>query len=108
YRQLRNNSDYGVLVDLTGPLPIALRHLGLRTPQGFDPFFSAQYKKLLDEAAVHFRSNWEFDIEPHQDDLMRLLGVRYLITSEAGPLYPRYLASPEFRLIGPTEYFYKV
>src|SRR5207253_3904196 len=103
YRQLRNNSDYGVLVDLTGPLPIALRHFGLRTPQGFDPFFSAQYKRLLDEAAVRFRSNWEFDIEPDKDDLMRPLGVRYVITSDVGPLYTRYLASHGFRPIGSTE-----
>jgi len=85
--------EYRVLLDPTGPLPCSMRHAGLLTPNGFDPFFSTQYHQLLSDA--HFRTNWDFGIAPDQTALLRLLGVRYLITSEAGPLFPSVSASPE-------------
>jgi hypothetical protein len=57
---------------------------GLRTPQGFDPFFSTQYRQVLERVA-RFRNGWEFAIDPDQEDLPRLLGVRYFVTAEGQP-----------------------
>jgi hypothetical protein len=107
YLDIQAHRDYRVLLDLTGPFPPTLRHIGLRTPQGFDPFFTRQYRELLGEE-THFRTAWEFEIAPDQTDLLQLFGVRYLITSEMGPLYARVLASPDFRQNGKFDRFYKV
>ncbi|HEV8145135.1 MAG TPA: YfhO family protein [Bryobacteraceae bacterium] len=106
YREIQSHREYRVLLDVTGPFPPAMRHAGLLTPNGFDPFFSRQYHQLLSDA--HFRSNWDFDIAPDQTDLLQLLGVRYVITSESGPLYSRLVASPAFRQKGVLDYFYQV
>jgi hypothetical protein len=92
YRELQSHREYRVLLDLTGPFPCVMRHAGLLTPNGFDPFFSRQYHQLV--SAAHFRTNWDFGIAPDQTELLRLLGVRYLITSEAGPMFAGVSASP--------------
>ncbi len=106
YRELQEHREYRVLLDLTGPFPTVMRHAGLLTPQGFDPFFSRQYRELLGD--VHYRTAWEFDVAPDQTALLQLLGVRYLITSEIGPLYPAVSASPNFRLMDSRKEFYRV
>jgi hypothetical protein len=109
YAQIRAHEDSRILVDRTGPSNLGMRHYnGLRSPQGFDPLFTTQYRRILENAA-QFQSPWEFQIEPDQEDLLRLLGVRYFVTSENGPLYARYLASPHFQMMGPeVDYYYKV
>jgi hypothetical protein len=106
YGQLRAYSAYRVLVDRV-PFPLQFRHIGLRTPQGFDPFLSTQFREALG-AGAGFRSAWEFDIDPDQTALIELLGVRYFITSDAGPLYPRIRASPNFVRLGSSSDFFKV
>jgi hypothetical protein len=108
YAQVRAHEDSRILVDRTGPSNLGMRHYyGLRSPQGFDPFFTTQYRHVLKNAAK-FQSPWEFQIEPDQEDLLRLLGVRYFVTSEHGPLYGRYLASPHFQMIGSKAFYYRV
>lgn len=109
YKRLRTDPSYRILSDVTGPASVDLRHyFGLRTPQGFDPFFSSQYLRLLVEGGARFRNNWEFDVGPDRTDLLHLLGVRYLVTASDGPLYSPYLNNPDFRLIGPSKSYYKV
>jgi hypothetical protein len=108
YAMIRANVDYRILIDIGGPLHLDLRHYpGLRTPQGFDPFFTTQYRQIL-EGAAQFRNNWEFDIEPDKQELLQLLGVRYFITAESSPLYSRYRASDAFQKIGTDSTYYKV
>lgn len=108
YAQIRAHDDYRILVDRTGPSNIGMRHYyGQRSPQGFDPFFTAQYRRILENGA-QFQAPWEFQIDPDQEDLLQLLGVRYFVTSENTPLYGRYLASPHFQLIGSQLPYYKV
>lgn len=108
YAQIRAHEDYRILVGTTGPSNVGMRHYyGLRSPQGFDPFFTTQYRRILKNGA-QFQSPWEFQIEPDQEDLLRLLGVRYFVTSENGLLYGRYSASPHFEMISNPAYYYKV
>ncbi len=107
YRILRQSSGYRIAMDTTGPFPQTLRHFGFSTPQGFDPFLTAQYQKLMERIA-RFRTNWLIDIEPSNDAALQLLGVRYLISSHEGPLYPQLSANARFRLLEPSRSYYKV
>ncbi len=108
YQTLRANPGYRILSDVTGPVSLDLRHyFGLRTPQGFDPFLSSQYLRLLGNSA-RFRSNWAFDIRADEEELLQLLGVRYFVTTPNGPLYSLYLNSPDFRLISSSASYYRV
>lgn len=107
YRQLLAAPEYRVVTDVSGPFPQEFHHCALRTPQGFDPFLPTQYQKLMGRIA-HFRSNWEIDIDPADEASLRLLGVRYFVTSESGPLYPRLSTNPSFRLLEPSQRFHKV
>ncbi len=107
YRDIRAHPDYRVAVDLTAPFPGNLRHCGLTTPQGFDPLLPAQYKVLV-EQHQKFRTNWEFEPDPANVEALRLFGVRYYITSEAGPNFRQLAGSPNFKLLGEPDRFYKV
>jgi hypothetical protein len=104
--RLRAYSAYRVLVDRI-PFPVEFRHIGLRSPQGFDPFVTTQFREALSAGAV-FHTPRDFDIDPDQTALIELLGVRYFITSDVGPLYPRISASPNFVRLGSSDAFFKV
>jgi hypothetical protein len=107
YQQLRAHRQARILLDLTGPLPSLVRHIGLLTPQGFDPFMSIEFRKLMQPVA-HFRSERDFDVYLDNDAALQLLGVRYVISSESGPWYPQLVGSPKFRLVGSKRFFYHV
>jgi hypothetical protein len=107
YQQMRANSHYRILMDQTGPEASRLRHVGLSTPQGYDPLLSSQFRKFM-EPLAHFRTERDFDVDPYNETALRLLGVRYIISADAGPLYPKLSGSPRFRLIGSNQFFYKV
>ncbi|MGD0295794.1 MAG: hypothetical protein ABSE86_01680 [Bryobacteraceae bacterium] len=106
YRQLRENSQYRIALDLTAPFPLQLRHYGLTTPQGFDPLLTTNYQKLM-FSLEHPRSNLEFDIDPANKDALVLLGVRYFVTDEGAPLYRRLASDPGFRLLPPASSYYR-
>jgi hypothetical protein len=107
YRQMLSHSESRVALDMIGLLPEELRHWGLTTPQGFDPFLPTHYRRLIGRIA-HFRSNWELDLDPGNATALHLLGVRYFISSEAAPLYSRLSRNPDFRLLEPSQPFHKV
>ncbi|HTM47711.1 MAG TPA: hypothetical protein VL285_03470 [Bryobacteraceae bacterium] len=107
YRTIREHPEYRIVLDQTALFPQDLRHNSLTTPQGFDPLLPAQYKLLINRIA-HFRTNREFDIDPENLAAARLLGVRYFVTSEQGPMYKRLSASPGFRLLLPDDSYHKV
>jgi hypothetical protein len=107
YQSLLQHPEYRSALDLTAPFPTDLRHTGLTTPQGFDPFIPEQYRILINGIS-RFRSNREFDLNPDDGNALRLLGVRYFISSENGPLYSRLSSSPHFRLLQPADSYYKV
>lgn len=108
YEELRGNAGYRVFADITGPFPQELRHFGLATPQGVDPFLTREYTALVQRVA-RFREAREPEIGPDDAEALRLFGVRYFITSEAaGPLYPRLSKDPHFRKLEPSESYFKV
>jgi hypothetical protein len=107
YESLCQHPEYRSALDLTAPSPLELRHTGLTTPQGEDPFLPAQYKVLVDRIGL-FRDNRAFDLRPEDEMSLRLLGVRYFISSEHGPLYSQLSLSRSFHLPQPDDNYYKV
>ena len=107
YRQLNSHPGYRIALDQTGPSPFEIRLHGLRTPQGFDPLVTTSYRKLMEELG-RFRSDRDIDIDSANQPALRLLGVRYFITTERGPQYSRLLEDPSFRLLEPSRSYHKV
>jgi hypothetical protein len=108
YRTLWNNRDYRIVCDGDGaPYTTDLRRWGLATPQGFDPFLPAQYHALI-ERWVKFATNRVFFPDLRNDEMLRSLGVRYVIAHEGIGNDPFLAASPNFRLLGPDDSFYRV
>jgi len=107
FEQMRMNPDYRILLDRAAPGPLELRHYELASPQGFDPFITTKLRQLIEDHGGRFRSNWLFDVGPDRDALLRLTGVRYVVTEGDGMLN-EYRASPSFQLIGRDDLYYKV
>lgn len=105
--QLRAAPEFRTALDQTGPFPAEVRLHGIRTPQGFDPFLSEPYRRLV-ETVGHFRTGREFELDLANRAGLRLLGVRYVITSEQGPEYKRLLADGAFRPMESSQAYYKV
>jgi len=103
YQELKNHPEYRIALDFDAPEPPNLRHLGLATPQGRDPLVSAQIHDLLGT----LNSAGYGLIDPKRHDFLKLLGVRYFITSESEPAYATLLRDPAFRAI-PQPAYYKV
>lgn len=108
YRHLQENRQGRIVVDDLGPLPQLLRHVALATPQGFDPFLTAEYKTLVQELGVRFHTNWEFVVPPSNREALRALGVRFFVTAEQGAHYAELKNDPGFTLLEPSEPYYKV
>jgi hypothetical protein len=108
YAQIRAHDENRILIDIGGPSHLDFRHYpGLRTPQGFDPLISTQYRQLLDDRA-RFRNGYEFEVGPDKQELLRVLGVRYYVGAESSPFYAQYRESPVFRQIGNSEDYYRI
>ncbi len=107
YRELRAHAIYRVAVDEPGLFPTDLRHFGLTSPQGFDPFLTVAYKKFI-EVTTPFQTDRHFYLNPGNEGLLRLLGVRYFITTEQAPSYRVLSANPDFRELEPTRSYFHV
>jgi hypothetical protein len=107
YRELGANALYRVVLDETAPFPPALRSFGLTTPQGFDPLITTQFRDMVEKIA-HFRTNWLIDFDPANVAALRLLGVRYYITSEGGPRLEALSHNPAFRPLGPPTGYHRI
>ena len=108
YQQLRADSGYRVIVDNdTGPDPDNLRHIGLVTPQGFDPLLTIQLRKLVETYGA-FRTDRLFDIDVENETALRLLGVKYVISSDTSKQLPKLKDNPHYRLLGSMPAFYRV
>jgi len=108
YRRLRADSGYRVIVDNdTGPDPDNLRHLGLVTPQGFDPLLTIQLRKIVEKYGA-FRSDRLFDIDVENETALRLLGVKYVISSDTSKQLPKLKDNPHYRFVGSIPSFYRV
>jgi hypothetical protein len=108
YQRLRSDTGYRVIVDNdTGPDPNNLRHIGLVTPQGFDPLLTIQLRKLVNAHGT-FRTDRLFEINLEDQTAMRLFGVRYVISSEYSKQFPMLKDNPRYRLVGSFPTFYRV
>ena len=108
YRQLRAAPEYRVIVDNdTGPDPDNLRHIGLTTPQGFDPLLTIQLRKLAEKYGS-LRTDRLFDIDVENETGLRLFGVKYVISSEYSKQLPKLKDNPHYRLLGSVPTFYRV
>jgi hypothetical protein len=105
-REMQAHPEYRVLIDRSGPLPVELRHWGLRTPQGSDPLLTVQYRAALGSSAA-FYSDRRFDLDPTDDNWMHRLGVRYVVTVEDMGFYKSVVSNPMFRLVGTRFVYYK-
>jgi uncharacterized membrane protein YfhO len=108
YAQLRAGAEYRILVDAdTGPFAGDFRHIGLISPQGFDPLLTSPYRKMA-ETYGHFRTDRVFEVDPENYAAMRMFGARYVISSEYSKVYPKLKDNPHYRLLGSTPTFYRV
>jgi hypothetical protein len=108
YRQLVEHREYRILLDQTGPNSVDLRHYGLTTAQGFDPFIAQRYRDVIKDLGATILSDREFSFDAGNDLAFQTLGIRYVITSEQGPLFSYLRDSPAFRLLGIQPSYYRV
>ncbi len=108
FQQFKAHPAYRIALDPDGgPQSWELRHFALPTPQGMDPFLSRRYEELTRTFAT-YNLPWRFVLDPANQPALRLLGVRYFITSVDGPQLSALAASPSFRLLDPSPDYYKV
>lgn len=103
---LRRNRHYRVAMD-DGPHGTDVRHYGLLTPQGFDPFLSVAYREAV-EKFVPFETNRVFRVDPLNRAMLQALAVRYIIADPASVNLPKMLASPHYRLLQPATSYYRI
>lgn len=106
YRALRANATYRVILGEFAPHPAELRHLGLLTPQGFDPLLSSAYRKIINRYAT-WQDDRQFRIDPGNGEALRLFGARYWITAERGSGYGQLASDPRFRRLEPHDSYYR-
>ncbi|MCS7024682.1 MAG: YfhO family protein [Bryobacteraceae bacterium] len=104
YAELMRNTHYRVLFPDASPAT-DLRHYGLRSPQGFDPFLPRHYIEAVGEGWV---SNRLFRVAVDNTRFHDDFAVRYIFTvngsQEAGALG----RDPRFRRLEPSESFFQV
>ena len=108
FQALIAHRESRILLDAGAPLPVELRHHGLASPQGFDPFFTGQYRDMLTGLGAQFQNHLEFTFDPGNDLALQTLGVRYVITTGNGPFYSTVHANPNFQLLGNDKYYCQV
>lgn len=89
------------------PAPTDYRYWGLATPAGFDAFLPAQYRDAI-QRWVPFRTNRLFDVDLANEEMLRALGVRYVLVRSGSAAAPRLAADRNFRLAGARDVFCRV
>jgi hypothetical protein len=96
-----------VLLHQFGPQESDLRHVGWRSPQGFDPFVKTTYRALINRDGA-WTSDRNLVLDPMRLDVMDRFGVRFVMTAEQGAMYQALAAHPRYRMVGRNDFFYKV
>jgi hypothetical protein len=108
YETLAAHKDYRIACDEgASPYSTDLRFYNLATPQGFDPFLPAEYRRFI-EQWVPFRTNRLFFVDVKNEQMLHRLGIRYVITHENAGSQPFLAANADFQRIGPDDSFYQV
>ncbi|MBS1826231.1 MAG: YfhO family protein [Acidobacteria bacterium] len=106
YAVMLRNRHYRIALD-DGPHGTDVRHYGLLTPQGFDPFLSTSYREAV-EKFVPFETNRLFRVDPMNHAMLRALAVRYIVADPNSANLPKMLASPHYRLLQPATSYYRI
>lgn len=107
YLETLRYPDYRVVLHDLGPMSSDLRHVGWKSPQGFDPFLSTQYRELVKRDGV-WTTDREWLLDPLRLDVMQRFGARFVFTGEAGSRYKQLVAHPRYRMVGANDSYYKV
>jgi hypothetical protein len=108
FQELVAHRQYRILLDDAAPMPAELRHHGLSTPQGSDPFVTQRYLSFVKNLRAITKSNREFSFDSDNALALDTLSVRYVITTRNGPLYAHLEGNPVFKRIGPDAYYFHV
>jgi hypothetical protein len=108
FQSLAAHPEDRILLDFTAPMPVELRHHGLATPQGSDPFIAERYLDFVKTLGARIETNREFYIDSNNQQALDALAVRYVITTPNGPLFARIEANPAFKLLGSERYYFRV
>jgi len=107
FKVLMQPSDYRIALHDYGPPQSALRQVGWRSPQGFDPLLTREYR-ALGERYGRWYDDRGFALDLLRPQSMHVFGVRYVLLGSPAPDYAALRDNPAFRLIGGDEQYYKV
>jgi hypothetical protein len=107
YLETLRYPDYRVVLHDLGPMSSDLRHVGWKSPQGFDPFLSTQYRELVKRDGA-WTTDREWILDPTRLDVMQRFAARFVLTGEAGSKYKELAAHPRYRMVGANDSYYKV
>jgi hypothetical protein len=108
FKAMAAHPESRILSDFTAPAPVELRHHGLSSPQGGDPFVTQQYLDFARNLGAHSDTNRELSLDSDNQLAMDKLAIRYVMTTKNGPLYPHLQANPVFKLLGDDGYYFRV
>lgn len=99
---MTSHPESRVLFDEWNYDPNVVRHLQLRTPQGFDPFLPQAYFDLMQQRGKPW-TNRHFRL-PLTPEALDLFGVRYIVSARTAEQFAELSGAPErFRLLGPAD-----
>ena len=105
YRTLVQNRQYRVTTaEDAGPAATDYRYSGLSTPAGFDPLIPKQYREAV-ERWTPFRTNREFYVDLHNQEMLQTLGVRFVLARRGSTVQRELAGRSDFQLVGRGEVF---
>jgi hypothetical protein len=108
FQALSAHREYRILLDFTAPMPAELRHHGLASPQGFDPFVAQRYLDFVKNLGARADTDREFSFDSDNQPALDTLAVRYVITTRNGPNFSHIETNPAFKLLGDDGYYFRV
>jgi hypothetical protein len=84
------------------------RMWGLATPQGLDPLLWKPYREIIVRWGAQFQTQRVFLMDYRNEEMLQTLGVRYAITYRDAADSTFLAESPNFRLVGTGDSFYRV
>ncbi len=107
YTRMRADRAYRIALDHQGINATGFRHVGLRTPQGFDPMLPARYHQFVSQFGV-FETNRLFSLKAEDPQSLRTLGVKYFMVAEESPEYKSLVSNPSYRQANKNDEYFKI